>query len=217
MLLKRSFVSGVIKPMRHVLSNLAIVCGAIYIPLVLTGCQSMSHQQKAPCSCGQLHGSVQHQSRNTHIAAAQPATNHVHTVDHSQCTNGYCLHNNGVQVASHQVQHAPLQHALEQTAVANTTHAVCHNCGHTTQVNEVPQTVLIRAQTPKRLASDRLRLGRTHRQSKPVVLRPVPQTSAARVHTVATDQPMVQFSSLNHQMKPIPTTTTTGQWKARNR
>lgn len=232
--------------MRRVLSNLTITCFALTASVGLTGCQSMNAQQKPPCSCGQLHGAV-HQPTQTTVAAshraghshhtAKPAVNHVaqHTapaVDHSACSNGKCLH---ASAARPQVSHlhAANSHATKHAQQKNN-HSqpttVCQHCQHTGThaQRHAAESILIRAQnpqatpntTPRATQNQVVRSRQTTPAPRKFVVKPTPTMSSARLHKVATDQPMVQISPSNqNRVRPVNYTVQASQtqsnWTAR--
>lgn len=195
--------------MRRGFHVLAVTC-ICFSTFGLTGCQSTTGGlHSGPCSCGQPHASVQQREPN-HIASSRqhPGAQQarpVVQVDHSECTTDRCVHaatNASVAVADTPkatIETAGYSSAKTETVQTASTQptadeAVCKHCNHRPQIQYVLQPVIVQTQSPATAQHFNPHL----QQAMPVVLKQVPQMSPARIHTVASNQPMVDIGGMSH-------------------
>jgi hypothetical protein len=168
---------------------------------VLTGCQSLA-PQKPPCSCGHQHTSVQQHNRTiaTTVSTQDQPAGIAPVADTSShgCSDRHC-EQSAVHVVQAQFAETPAQ--VEPTlAVSN-----CKRCGNNkTSHVQYPTAQPAIVQTPPSLATHVVRSRPTLTVPAPgaanqfLQLRPAPEMSAARIHTVATNEPMVSLPGMRH-------------------
>jgi len=180
--------------MHRVFSVLALSC------VTLTGCQSLATQQP-PCSCEHQHAAIQqHNVPIAAVATMQQPTGIAHVVAEAShgCSSRHCKHTNAVHAVRAQSSETPAR--VEPTLAASH----CKHCGNnvTARVQYVQvQPIIVQARPS--LATHVVRSGRPLTIPAPVPadqlqLRPVPRTTAARRHTVASNEPMVSLPGMRH-------------------